>query len=329
MILAGDIGGTKSLLAFFTRDGGPRAPYKERSLPSRDFAGLGEVLKAYLQDTAEPLEVACLGIPGPVVEGRSETPNIPWVVDAHELRRVVGGEVVLINDLEATGYGLATLREDEFETLSAGQPNPRGNAALIAPGTGLGEAILFWDGKRHRPSASEGGHADFAPRTALEIELLSYLLKEFDRVSFDRVLSGSGLRRLYNFLRDTGQAEEPAWLAEAMSRAEDPAAVISRAALEARSELCLQTLDLWVTLLGAEAGNLALKALSTAGLYLGGGIAPKIVGKLQEGTFMRAFVAKGRMQPLLESMPVRVILNPKTALLGAARYTALRTGLLR
>lgn len=325
MILAGDIGGTKSLLAFFSPEGGPRAPQGERSLPSRDYPGLAEVLKDFLREAPEPVEFASLGIPGPVVEGRSETPNIPWVVDAEELERVVGGEVVLINDLEATGYGLATLREEEFETLSAGKPNPCGNAALIAPGTGLGEGILFWDGRMHRPSASEGGHADFAPRSPLEIELLTYLLREFDRVSFDRVLTGGGLRRLYDFLRAGGYSEEHPWLAEALAGGEDPAAVISRAALEERSELCVRALDLWVSLLGAEAGNLALKALATAGVYLGGGIAPKILPKLRDGTFLKSFRNKGRLSGLLEQMPVRVILNDKTALYGAAAF-ALRHG---
>jgi len=320
MILAGDIGGTKSLLAFFAPETGPRAAHHERSLPSRDYPGLAEVLEDFLRHASEPIEVACFGIPGPVVEGRSETPNLPWVVDARELRPVVGGDVVLINDLEATGYGIATLRPDELVTLSAGQPNPKGNAALIAPGTGLGEAILFWDGRRHRPSASEGGHADFAPRNAREIDLLAFLLKQFDRVSYDRVLNGTGLCRVYAFLKETGYADEPAWLAEEMVRAEDPPAVISGVALEGRSELCVKALDIWVSLLGAEAGNLALKALATAGVYLGGGIAPKILPKLRDGTFLTAFHDKGRLSTLVGHMPVQVILNAKTALFGAARF---------
>jgi glucokinase len=320
MILAGDIGGTKSLLAFFSPDSGPRQAREEQSLPSRDYSGLAELLKDYLRATQQKAEVACFGIPGPIVEGRSETPNIPWVVDARELKQVVGAEVLLVNDLEATAYGVATLKLEELETLSEGQPNPKSNAALIAPGTGLGEGILFWDGRQHRPSASEGGHCDFAPRNAREMEFLTYLLKELDRVSFDRVVSGSGLRRLYNFLRDSGYAPEPDWLRKEIAAADDPAAVISGAALENRAELCVKALDMWVSFLGAEAGNLALKALATAGVYVGGGIAPKILPKLRDGTFLTAFHDKGRLSTLVGHMPVHVILNSKTALYGAARF---------
>lgn len=320
MILAGDVGGTKSLLAFFPPGSDPRSARDERLLPSGDYAGLVEVVKDFLHETSESVQFACFGVPGPVVGGRCETPNLPWVVDSRDLSRLLHTEVVLINDLEASGYGIRTLQPDEFFTLSAGQPNPRSNAALIAPGTGLGEAILFWDGRDHRPSASEGGHASFAPQTALEIDFLRYLLKDFEHVSFDRVVTGGGLDRLYRFLKDTGYAEEPHWLKEEMSGADDPAAVISRAAMENRSELCAKALDMWVSALGTEAGNLALKALATAGVYLGGGIAPKILDKLKDGTFLTAFQHKGRLSALLGHMPVRVILNPKTALYGVARY---------
>lgn len=320
MILAGDIGGTKSLLAFFSPKGDPRAALHERSLPSRNYPGLAEVLTDFRKGAPGPIQLACCGVPGPVVEGRCETPNLPWVVDARELEQRLGAPVILTNDLEATGYGIATLRPEEFATLSEGQPNPHGNAALIAPGTGLGEAILFWDGHQHRPSASEGGHADFAPRNALEIDLLRYLLKMYDHVSYDQVATGRGLRQIYNFLRETRAADEPAWLKEELARASDPAPVISRAALEKRSELCGKVLDLWVSLFGAEAGNLALKALSTAGVYLGGGIAPKILPKLQDGTFLAAFRDKGRLATIVSQMPVRVILNDQTALYGAAAF---------
>ncbi|MFQ5694391.1 MAG: glucokinase, partial [Terriglobia bacterium] len=212
MILAGDIGGTKCLLALFEPGGDPRAPRAKQSLPSRDYRGLVQVVAAYLKETGKKVERACFGVPGPVVEGRCETPNLPWVIDARDLRRALAAEITLINDLEATGYGVVTLRDDEFFTLSPGRPQPGGNAALIAPGTGLGEAILFWDGKQHRPSASEGGHASFAPQNALEIDLLHHLLEEFDHVSNDRLLSGSGLVRIYKFLRKRGYAEEPDWL---------------------------------------------------------------------------------------------------------------------
>jgi glucokinase len=324
MILAGDIGGTKSLLALFSRDAGPRAPRLERSLPSRDYPTLDEVLKDYLRQSREKAEVICLGIPGPVVEGRSETPNIPWVVDANELERVTGSRVILLNDLEATGYGVATLRPEEFETLSEGQPNPRGNAVIIAPGTGLGEVILFWNGKMHVPSASEGGHADFAPRNHLEMELLDFLLKEFDRVSFDRVVTGGGLRRVYDFLRHKSGEPEPGWLSDELNNAEDPSAVVSRVALEKKDAVCVRALDLWVAVLGAEAGNLALKGLATSGVYIGGGIAPKILPKLRDGTLLTSFHNKGRLSAVVGRMPVRVILEARVGLFGAAVFALLQ-----
>ena len=320
MILAGDIGGTKSRLAFFSPEGDARTAVDERSLPSRDYPGLAAVLKDFLQAHPHPVEFTCFGVPGPVRDGRCETPNLPWVVDMRELRRVTGSEVVLINDLEATGYGIPTLQPEEFFVLSEGRPDPNGNAVLIAPGTGLGEGILFWDGSRHRPSPSEGGHCTFAARTALEIDFKVRLQKRYDHVSFDRVVSGSGLRRLYNFLKETGYAEEPDWLAKEIAAADDPAVVISRVAIEEKSELCVKALDMWTSIFGTEAGNLALKALATAGVYVGGGIAPKILPKLKDGTFLTAFHDKGRLSSVLGQIPVRVILNDKAALYGTAHY---------
>ena len=260
--------------------------------------------------------------------GRVKTPNLPWVIEAQALARQLGLDAVtLINDLEANAWGIAALGPDDVLILNTGAPAAQGNASVIAAGTGLGEAGLFWDGERHRPFSCEGGHTDFAPRDALEIELLRHLMTKFGHVSYERVLSGPGLRNIYEFLRDSGRGEETPAVVEAM-RDQDVAAVIAQAALESRSKLCVDALELFVSIYGAEAGNVALKFMAIAGVYVGGGIAPKIAGKLQDGAFMRAFVAKGRMQPLLESMPVRVILNPKTALHGAARYAALQTGLL-
>ena len=326
MILAGDIGGTKSLLALFAPGGDPRAAQHEESLPSRDYAGLEAVVEDYLKRRREKVTLACLGVPGPVIDARCVTPNIPWKVDARELRRVIGAEVILLNDLEAMGYGLAALGAEDFATLSEGRPRP-GNAALIAPGTGLGEAILFWDGQRHRASASEGGHASFAPQNELEISLLEHLRKQHEHVSNDRIVSGSGLKRVYDFLKESRQGPEPEWLRLEVAAAEDPAVVISRVALEGKAELCVKALDLWVSVLGAEAGNLALKALAVAGVYLGGGIAPKILPKLKDKTFLAAFQRKGRLSDVVREMPVRVILNPKTALYGAARFALERNQL--
>jgi len=244
-------------------------------------------------------------------------------VDARLVARELGLQAVgLINDLEANAYGIAALEPNDFDVLNAGAPDAEGNQAIISAGTGLGEAGLTWDGTQHRPFATEGGHSDLAPRNHLEMELLGYLLKQFQRVSYERVVSGPGLLNIYRFLRDTGRGEEPAWLAEKM-RDQDPGAVVSQAAFDGKSDLCVQALDLFVSLYGAEAGNLALKLLATGGVYLGGGIAPKIISKLQDPIFLNAFTAKGRLKPLLQAMPVRVILNDRTALLGAARCAAM------
>ncbi len=252
------------------------------------------------------------------------TPNLPWVVDAESLARELRlelGAVRLINDLEANAYGIAALESGDLVTLNAGAAGAAGNRAVISVGTGLGEAGLFWDGTSHRPFACEGGHADFAPRDGTETELLLYLrskFREFDHVSYERVLSGPGLRQIYEFLRDTGRGEEPAWLRQALGQAKDPTPVISNAGLEGRCESCAKALDLFVSFYGAEAGNLALKVMATGGVYVGGGIAPRILRKLQGPLFLAAFTAKGRMRPLMEAMPVHVITKETTALLGAA-----------
>jgi glucokinase len=239
-------------------------------------------------------------------------------VDADQLATLLGFDAVtLVNDLEANALGLGALETKDFAVLNEGVPDADGNTAIISAGTGLGEAGLHFEGTMRRPFASEGGHADFAPRNELEIELLRYLLPQFRHVSYERVLSGPGLLNIYRFLRDTGRAEEPVWLADEMNDG-DPSAAITRAALQGKSELCMRALDLFVSIYGAEAGNLALKVKATGGVFLGGGIAPRIIEQLKSPAFMEAFTAKGRMRPLLEAVPVRVILNDMTALLGAA-----------
>jgi glucokinase len=227
--------------------------------------------------------------------------------------------VGLINDLEANAWGIATLSSDDIAVLNPGESDGAGNLALISAGTGLGQAGLHWDGTRYRPFASEGGHVDFAPRNRLEMDLLEFLLRQFPRVSYERVVSGPGLQNIYRFLRETGRGDEPPWLA-ARLREQDPNAVVAQAALSGESALCVQALDLFVALYGAAAGNLALTLLATGGVYLGGGIAPKILPKLKDPIFLNAFFTKGRLRPLLETVPVRVILNDQTALFGAARY---------
>jgi len=323
MILAGDIGGTNTRLAFADEKAGCLTLVAEATFSSREHASLESVLRKFLSAHPIPITRAAFGIAGPVRHGRCDATNLPWVVDSHLVAREIGLERVgLINDLEANAYGVAALQREDFVLLNEGAVNAEGNAAIISAGTGLGQAVLYWDGRQHHPFATEGGHADFAPRNHLEMALLEYLMKQFQRVSYERVVSGPGLLSIYRFLRDTGRGEEPQWLAERM-REQDPSAVISQSALRGESELCAQALDLFVTLYGAEAGNLALKVMATGGVYLGGGIAPKIVEELKAPAFLNAFMSKGRMRPLLEAMPVRVILNQKTALLGAARFATL------
>ena len=320
MILAGDVGGTHTRLAFFETgtDGALRMVSLE-TVPSRAHVSLDEILTKFAGRGGRPVTRAAFGVAGPVRGGRSETTNLPWVVDGATLARTLGIPVVtLLNDLEANAYGIAALGAADVTVLQDGEPDPRGNQAVIAAGTGLGEAGLTWDGEGHRPFATEGGHADFAPLDDLQIELLRFLQKELGHVSVERVLSGPGLYNVYRFLRDTGRGEEPAWLAEALRDA-DHGAVISQAALAGRSALCREALDLVVAIYAAEAGNLALKILSIGGVYIGGGIAPRFRTKLEDGSFVTAFRDKGRFASLMETMPVHLVLEPRTALLGAAR----------
>lgn len=326
MILAGDIGGTKTIVALFEDAGGGLRVLREETFPSRSHEGLAQILEAFrAREPLPPLRGACFGVAGPVFDGRCEATNLPWVIDAKALRGTLGLErVAVINDLVATAYGILDLKPDEVVVLNEGRPHPEGNKALIAAGTGLGEAILFWDGTRYRPVASEGGHADFAPRNVLEIELLRYLLKKHHRVSYERVLSGPGILNIYSFLKEAGHGEEAVWLRERF-HGQDPSVVITDAAMRGESDLCVKALGLFVSLYGAEAGNLALKALATGGVYVGGGIAPKILDRLMDGTFMTAFTDKGRLSPLVTDMTVRVVLNPQTALRGAARCATVLT----
>lgn len=322
MILAGDIGGTNTRLALIEAAGGRLRVVTDERVPSRQHADLPTVLARFRAQHAAPIRAAGFGVAGPVVEGRCEATNLPWVVDAAAIARQLDlPRVSLINDLEAIAYAIPALGPADLGVLNEGR-HTLGSQAVIAAGTGLGEAGLYWDGTRYHPFASEGGHADFAPRTPLEMELLRFLLTRFKRVSYERVVSGPGLLNVYAFLKETGRGEEPAWLSERIAR-EDPAAAISRAALDDRCPLCVQALDLFISVYGAEAGNLALKMLAVGGVYVAGGIAPKIMPKLGDGTFLEAFVTKGRLTPLLEAIPVRVILNDRAGLLGAARRATL------
>lgn len=328
MILAGDIGGTKTTLAFFTIDGDRLKLNVEDTYPSREHESLDEIISQFVSRNSLSVNYACFGVAGPVKDGRCETTNLPWIIDAKILAAELGIEGLwLINDLEATAYGIKALEPKYFAILNNGASDAKGNAAVIAAGTGLGEAGFYWDGRQHLPFACEGGHADFAPRNEIEMELLEHLLKAYSHVSYERVLSGPGLFNIYSFLRETGRyGKEPDWLSEKISRGDDPSSAVSESALAGNCELCVKAMDIFVSIYGAEAGNLALKTLATGGVYVGGGIAPKIIKKLTDGNFMKAFITKGRMEHLMQEMPVSVILNDKTALLGAARYAAFKSG---
>src|SRR5262245_27747809 len=327
MILAGDVGGTSTRLAFFTVEGGRMNLIVEKVYPSRSHKSLDEIVTEFVSHHRLAIEYACFGIAGPVRQGRVETPNLAWVVDQGNIARELHIEIAwLINDLLANTYGMLALDDKDFVVLNDGAPNAVGNVAVISAGTGLGEAGAYWDGKRYHPFACEGGHGSFAPRNELEINLLKYLINKFGHVSSERVVSGPGLRNIFDFLRETGRGEAPDWLIAEMDQ-KDPSAVISQAGLEGKSELCARALDLFISCFGAEAGNLALKFLATGGVFIGGGIAPKIIQKLKEPAFKEAFTQKGRFKHLLEAIPVRVILNDKTALFGAARYAGLQASL--
>jgi glucokinase len=320
MILAGDIGGTNARLAYFQKQNGHLVVAAEGVFPSKEHRGLDEIVAKFVGSQGKCPDTACFGVAGPVRNGRVETSNLPWTVEASHLANELHlPSILLINDLEANAWGIASLQEKDLVTLNRVKGTPAGNQAVISAGTGLGEAGLYWDGQNYDIFACEGGHADFAPRTELEIELLRYLTARFGHVSFERIVSGPGLVNVYHFLRDTHRGEEPPWLTEELAHG-DAAPAISRNAISGKSPLAEHALDLWVSIYGAEAGNLALKLMATGGVYLGGGIAPKLISKLAGPLFMQAFVSKGRMQALLESIPVSVITNDKIALFGAARY---------
>ena len=330
MILAGDIGGTKTNLALFEARGATlSAPVAQVSFASAGYESPEAILNEYVaRQPHMEIESACFGVAGPVVSDEVSATNLAWKVVRASLSEALGvSRVYLITDLEATAYGVETLAPDQLFTLSEGAHGAQGNRALIAAGTGLGTSVIFWDGARYHPIPSEGGHTDFAPRNETELELFRYLQKKFGtHVSYERVLSGPGLVNVYEFLRDAGHVEEPEWLAREIASAGDAAAVVSAAALAGKSELAARALDLFVEIYGAAAGNLALLLKATGGVYVGGGIAPKILDKLRDGAFLRSFASKGRMSGLAASFPVRVVLDDKTALYGAARYARLRMG---
>jgi glucokinase len=323
MLLAGDIGGTKTVLAVYSPEAGARAPLLEMTFPSARYASLAAVVREFMAGHNYALSHASFGVAGPVVGGRAEVTNLPWEMSESGLQSELGLQAVrLLNDLETIAYAVPHLSASDLHTINPGEAVAGGALAVIAPGTGLGEAFLTSDDGRYRAHPSEGGHASFAPTDDLQLDLLRYLHKRIGHVSCERVCSGLGLPNIYAFLKDSGYANEPDWLAATLASVDDPTPLIVTIALDpARAcEICLATLRTFVSILGAEAGNLALKVLSTGGVYIGGGIPPRIVPILQEPYFMQAFLNKGRFADILERIPVHMILNPKAALLGAASY---------
>jgi glucokinase len=321
VLLAGDIGGTKTNLALFSHDRGPYSPLAKETFPSGAYPSLEALAHEFLGSVNIQIDRAAFGVAGPVVEGRAKITNLPWEMEEDRLSNALNvSSVSLLNDLEAIAHAVPSLTGDDIHTLNSGRSVDHGAIGVIAPGTGLGEAFLAWDGTRYRVHASEGGHTDFAPIDDVQVELLRFLLARGEHVSYERVCSGRGLPNVYTFLRETGRYPEPTWLKERLAAALDPSPIITQAALSAEpgNEISRATLELFVAILGAEAGNLALKLMANGGIYIGGGIPPRILQILEDGHFMRAFLAKGRLANLLREIPVHIILNPEVALFGAA-----------
>jgi glucokinase len=322
MILAGEIGATRTRLAAFEKEGSRLKIVVEKTYPSQQHSSLSEIISAFIKAEGVGVYQACFGVAGPVRRGRSKISNLPWVIDSRDLAKQLKLDSVgMINDLEAYAYGIDGLDSKDFVTLNEGSEDAEGNRAIISARTGLGVAGLYWDGFRHHPFACEGGHSDFAPRNALEMELLSYLQKRYSRISCERLLSGPGIKNIYDFLRDTKKADEPAWLRDQIAAGPDPPALISQLALEGKAAICDQTMTIFVSIYGAETGNVALNFLSTGGIYIGGSVAAKNVPKMKDPVFMQSFLDKGRMVGLLKEIPVMIVLNDDAGIIGAARYT--------
>lgn len=326
MILAGDIGATRTRLAAFQTEGNKLQLVVEKTFKSQQHGGLQEIVSAFVKTEGIPVHSACFGVAGPVRGGKSKISNLPWTIDARELAAQLRLDSVgLINDLEAYAYGIDVLESKDFVTLSEGSgEDAEGNRVVIAARTGLGVAGLYWDGFRHHPFPCEGGHADFAPKNDLEAELAQYLRKKYDHVSCERILSGPGIKNIYDFLLDTGKAEEPAWLQKQMSESPDVPPLISQLALEKKAAICDQTLNIFVGVYGSETGNCALNFMATGGVFIGGSIAAKIVPRMQDPVFMNSFLNKGRMRVLLADMPVKIVMNDDSGIIGAARYTLIQ-----
>ncbi len=329
MILAGDIGGTKTHLALFGEKEGNYAWSHLATYPSQKYPNLETIVTEFLESSktmhgSSTIKTACFAVAGPVIDGACRATNLPWIIDSKEIAKTLGFEkVFLLNDLEANAWAIEILNSDNLFELFKGKGKKEGNRAVVSPGTGLGEAGLYWDGTTHHPFACEGGHCEFGPRDELQLQLCSFLQSKFGHVSYERILSGPGFLNVYSFFKEKVGLKEENWLTEEL-KSGDPAKIITQYALNAQSEICLQTLNLFVSILGSEVGNCVLKFMATGGIYLGGGIPPKILPKLKEPLFIENFADKGRFRDLLESIPIRVILDDKASLKGAAHYCRLQ-----
>lgn len=320
MILAGDIGGTKTVLALFSEvEGIAGGVVHETRYPSNEYDSLESVIEDFLAKVELVPSIACFGVAGPVDNQTSQITNLPWQISAQSIAaRFNIAKVTLINDLESIATSVPHLGTEELYTLNPGVAESRGNIAVVAPGTGLGTAFLVWTGTRYKALASEGGHTSFAPRTAEEIDLLNYLQPRYRHVSFERICSGSHLPNIYEFLLDRGSYEEPAWLGTELEQVQDRTPVIVQAGLEQKAEICTATLDMFVNILGTAISNMAITILPRGGIYLGGGIPPRILPRLKQPDFLEAVAHKGRFHDLSLKMPVHVILTPRAPLYGAA-----------
>jgi glucokinase len=328
MLLAGDIGGTKTVLAIYAEQGAAEfnhEPLVESVYPSAAYSSLETIIAEFLAQGDYDLSGASFGVAGPVVDQRAQVTNLPWLIDARVIEATFGVNTHLLNDLEAIANAVPFLEPQDLDTLNSGTPQLQGAKAVIAPGTGLGEAFLVWVGDRYESYPSEGGHAAFAPTTARQIDMLSYWLGKMDHVSYERLCSGLGIPNIYRYLRDSGSYDEPQWLAKQIEAAKDPTPIIIKTGIDETAVLCIATLELFMEILGGEAANLALKVLATGGVYIGGGIPPRILPQLRQSNFLQVFRSKGRFSSMMATIPVYVIRNPKVALYGAA-YEALRAG---
>lgn len=323
MVLVGDVGGTKTTLALFSAEAGLSNPYVKATYPSREYAALEDILFAFLADKEVKIAGASIGVAGPVFDNQAQVTNLTWVATSDSLSQAIGGApVILLNDLVATANAIPYLSPSSLGAINPNATLPRKGGAMgvIAPGTGLGEAYLVWTGKRYLACPSEGGHANFAPSDHLEIELLEYMLQRYEHISVERICSGKGIPNMYAFFHDQKNIPEPDWLREKLTQAADPTPLIVESAIKQQVEISVRTLQLFINILGGEAGNLALKVFAVGGMYLAGGIPPRIIPQLKGGAFMRAFTHKGRFSETLSHIPIYIVDNPSLALLGAAAF---------